>query len=66
MDRAEKIDCRANGEVIFQSMIPLHHKSPKNVRTKGSQHSPESSRSHYKISTKKGIDSPLQSSQVKV
>jgi hypothetical protein len=41
MDRAEKIDCRANGEVIFQTMIPLHLKTHKNVLTRGSQCRPE-------------------------
>ena len=54
MDRCQKIDCRANGEVIFRATRPLHLKGPKNLFT-GSSAKPNGSRSP--ISTKNGIDS---------
>ena len=38
MGWSEKIDCRANGEVVFYWMIPLHLKVSKNVLTEGSQY----------------------------
>jgi len=34
---SEKIDCTANGGVIFWPMIPLQLKGPQNVLTEGSQ-----------------------------
>jgi len=55
MDRAEKIDCRANGELIYRATRLLHIKGPENLFT-GSSAKPNGSRSP--ISTKNGIDSP--------
>ncbi len=37
MGWSQKIDCRANGEVIFYWMIPLHLKAYKNVLTEAGQ-----------------------------
>ena len=53
MDRREKIDCRANGEVIFRATRPLSLKVPKHIFT-GSSAEPNGS--HSPISTKIGID----------
>ena len=36
MDGVEKIDCRANGEVVFLTVGPLHLEILKNVLPKGS------------------------------
>jgi hypothetical protein len=55
MDRREKIDCRANGEVIFRATRPLSLKVPKHIFT-GSSAEPNGS--HSPISTKIGIDPP--------
>jgi len=38
MGWSEKIDCRANGEIVFCWMIPLQLKARKNVLTEGSQY----------------------------
>ncbi len=54
MGRREKIDCRANGEVIFRARRSLYLKVPKHVVT-GSSARPNES--HSLISTKNGIDS---------
>ena len=54
MDRAEKIDCRANGEVIYRATRLLHIKGPENLFT-GISAKLNGSRSL--ISTKNGIDS---------
>ena len=54
MDRREKIDCRANGEVIFRATRPLSLKAPKHAFTGSSA---EPNESHSLISTKNGIDS---------
>ncbi len=56
MDRREKIDCRANGEVIFRATRPLSLKVPKHIFA-GSSAEPNGS--HSLISTKNGIDSLL-------
>jgi len=54
MDRAEKIDCRANGELIYRATRLLHIKGPENLFT-GSSAKLNGGRSL--ISTKNGIDS---------
>ena len=56
MDRTEKIDCRANGEVIYRATRLLHIKGSGNLFT-GSSAKLNGSRSL--ISTKNGIDSPV-------
>ena len=55
MDRCQKIDCRANGELIYRATRLLHIKGPENLFT-GSSAKLNGSRSL--ISTKNGIDSP--------
>lgn len=55
MDQPDKIDCKANGEVIFRAMRSLQLKSFKNDSPEGS--CIKLSRSRSQISTKKGIDS---------
>ena len=54
MDRIEKIDCRANSELIYRVTRFLHIKGPGNLFT-GSSAKLNGSRSL--ISTKNGIDS---------
>ncbi len=53
MDRREKVDCRANGEVIFRATRSPYLKVPKHVVTGSSA---EPNESHSLISTKIGID----------
>ena len=54
MDRREKIDCRANGEVIFRAMRSLLLEDSKDDQSGAV---PNTSRSRSLISTKNGIDS---------
>jgi hypothetical protein len=43
MDKVDKIDCRANGEVVFLTTEPLHLRCLKDVLTGGSHYTHVSS-----------------------